>query len=324
MAKHSASSSDYNDMIWSALLHLGYNMWGDRKEPTLKDQRYRDYVGQPFLRCDMKLWRELCQRYAAAGANQIIIDLGEGVRYESHPELAVKGSLSPAKLRKELDFIRGLGLEPIPKLNFSATHDLWLGPYSLCLSTDTYYGVCRDLIDEVITLFDTPRFFHIGMDEETAEHQRYMAYAVLRQHELWWHDLYFLVDRVERRGVRAWMWSDYAWNHAEYTRKCPRTVLQSNWYYGEKFGVKLDRVRTYNALDKAGFEQVPTGSNWVHYSNFPDTVKYCRRHLKPGLLKGFMQTPWYPTMPYRRREQVEAIAAFADGRTWWHRAAARA
>jgi len=37
--------------------------------------------------------------------------------------------------------------------------------------------VCRELIAEVVELFDSPRFFHLGYDEETAEHQAQYAYA---------------------------------------------------------------------------------------------------------------------------------------------------
>ena len=94
---------------------------------------------------------------------------------------------------------RKMGLEPIPKLNFAAGHDIWLGKYSRMVSTDTYYGVCSDLIEEVIDLFDKPRFFHLGMDEENAEDQRYLNLVVIRQHDLWWHDFYFFLNRSRKR-----------------------------------------------------------------------------------------------------------------------------
>ena len=54
--------------------------------------------------------------------NMVVIDLGEAIQYQSHPELAVKGSWPVEKFRKELARLRGMGLEPIPKLNFSTTH----------------------------------------------------------------------------------------------------------------------------------------------------------------------------------------------------------
>ena len=95
----------------------------------------------------------------------VLIDLAEGLVYPSHPELAVKGSWSVERMRKELDRLRGMGLEPIPKLNFSTTHDLWLGEYHRMVSTKKYYEVCADLIRDVGEIFGTPRMIHIGFDE---------------------------------------------------------------------------------------------------------------------------------------------------------------
>ena len=56
------------------------------------------------------------------------------------------------------------------------------------VSTKKYYQVCEDLIKDVAEIFDHPRFFHLGYDEETASHQAKHLFAVCRQGELWWHD----------------------------------------------------------------------------------------------------------------------------------------
>lgn len=282
-------------MIWASLMHLSYNMWCDHPHP---DAERNHTAFKPYLRCDTAMWRALTQKMAEAGMNMVVVDVGDGVRYDSHPEIAVKRAWSPGRLRRELARLRGLGLEPIPKLNFSTCHDAWLGPYSRCVSTDAYYAVCRDLIEEVAALFDKPRFFHLGMDEETARHQTRWEYAVMRQHGLWWRDLHFYLDQVEKAGSRPWVWSDYIWSHTEeYLAKMPRHVLQSNWYYGASFSSKLHWVKAYLNLDAHGFEQVPTGSNWVDPRNFERTVSYCRRQLDPDRLLGFMQSSWKPTLP---------------------------
>lgn len=67
------------------------------------------------------------------------------------------------------------------------------------VSTSEYYSVCQDLIQEVIEIFDTPRFFHLGMDEETAQHQQTYNYAIMRQNDLWWDDLHFYVNETEKK-----------------------------------------------------------------------------------------------------------------------------
>ena len=54
-----------------------------------------------------------------------------------------------------------------------------------------------------------------------------------------------------------------------------------------------NRVDAYLELEKAGFDQVPTGSNWSCDANLRGTVDFCRRHISPSRLKGFMMAPWF-------------------------------
>ena len=297
-------------MIWAYLAHLSFNMWEEAEAPLPEGVTAGNLVrrkARPALSFDEGTWDALVSAFQENGINMVVLDLGNSVRYESHPEIAVHNAWSPARLRQELARLRALGIEPIPKLNFSTTHDEWLGPYARCVSTDAYYAVCRDLIAEVSVLFDRPRFFHLGMDEETAGHQRHALYAVMRQFDLWWHDLYFLQEQVERAGVRAWVWSDYLWHHPdEYLRKMPTSVLQSNWYYGTKFRKTDTYVKAYLQLEERGYDQIPTGSTWSSDENFPNTVRYCARRISRERLLGFLQAPWYPTRAEHRQVLLHA------------------
>ena len=108
------------------------------------------------VRCDEEVWREVTEHMADVGANMLVIDLGEALFYPSHPELAVKGTWSPEKMRAELKRLRGLGIEPIPKLNFSTSHDAWLKDYARMISTDEYYKVVSDVIRDTADIFDRP------------------------------------------------------------------------------------------------------------------------------------------------------------------------
>jgi len=292
-------------MIWAYLLHLSYNMWADREIPG----EWEYYISaKPYLRVDISLWNDILKKMAEAGMNMVVIDLGDAVKYESHPEIAVRDAWTISRLKDELSRIREIGLEPIPKLNFSAGHDTWLGPYSRYVSTDTYYEVCRDLISEVIEIFDKPRFFHLGMDEETAHHQRYYNYVVVRQYDLWWHDFYFLIEHVEKGGSRPWIWSDYLWEHPEdFFENMPKSVLQSNWYYGSEFSKKKASVKAYLDLEEHGYDQIPTGSNCAAPENFQKTVNFCRRHIALERLLGFLQTSWMPTLEVFRQRHMQAI-----------------
>lgn len=308
-------------MIWAILIHFGFNMWEEQDaEPLYGMEKGREKIlnirrARPYLRLDENIWNEIKYWMKDAGINMVVMDLAEAIQYESHPEIAVKGAWSIKKIKEEIAKLRSIGIEPIPKLNFSTTHDAWLGPYSRCVSTDTYYAVCRNLIDEVCSIFDKPRFFHLGMDEETSHHQRFALYAVMRQHQLWWHDLYFLIDCVEKQGVRPWVWSDYVWHHPDiFFRKMPKTVLQSNWYYGAVFNKKIGYVRAYLELEKHGYDQIPTASNWSCTENFSRMVSYCKRRIDPERLLGFLQTTWLPTTPDFRKKHFNAIKIVAKTR----------
>jgi len=299
------------EMMWAVLLHLGYNMWKEQ------DARYTDedadytYASDELL-CDDNVWRELTDKMAEYGLNTLVIDLGEGVRYESHPELSVKGSWSKEKLKNEIKRLRDIGINAIPKLNFSACHDEWLGEYSRCVSTQRYYDVCRDIINEVIDLFDKPEYLHLGMDEETDFHQRHFNISIIRKGEAWWKDFYFFVDLVEKADVRSWIWSDYIWKNKEvFLRKMPKSVLQSNWYYDKSFSSEKENssadLGAYKLLEEYGYDQVPTGSNWNCQENFERTVSYCKNNITPEHLKGFMQAPWSPTILQRRYYHLHAL-----------------
>jgi hypothetical protein len=303
-------------MFAGVLLHLGYNMWADHDHPSYRARGCRSYVAQPHLRFDEPLWREILQAMSEGGLNAVVIDLGEGVAYKSHPELGAEGAWTPAKLKDELQRCRDLGLEPLPKLNFSTCHDHWLGPYARMVSTPVYYGVCRDLIAEVCELFDGPRLFHLGMDEETAAHQRNFLYAVMRQGALWWDDLGRFVEHVRKGGSRAWVWSDKIWHcgREEFAANMPREVVQSNWYYAADFSLAEDfplrtRLQAFLDLDELGYEQIPTGSNWTWRENILQLRDWCGEHLAPERLMGFLQTPWHPTIEHFRYKHLDAVEA---------------
>ncbi len=166
-------------------------------------------------------------------------------------------------------------------------------------------------------IFDKPRFFHLGLDEETAQHQRYFQYAVVRQYELYWHDFHFYCDQVESAGVRPWIWSDKIWHDPEdFLEQVPTSTLQSNWYYGNLFEDETqdrrNRVLAYPRLNERGYEQIPTASNHSYPENFALTVEYCRRIIDGPRLLGFLQTPWRPTTEPFRDLHMAAIEQVAE------------
>ncbi|MBR4654925.1 MAG: hypothetical protein IKO72_16330 [Kiritimatiellae bacterium] len=317
-----------NGLIWGDLLHFGYNMWHNTPRErafNIPPGKSEDYLSgtsvADHVRCDPNSWRVVTDHAADKGLNMIMIDVGEALIYPSHPELAVKGSWDVDRFRAELARLRSRGLEPIPKLNFSACHDTWLGEYERMVSTPTYYKVCADLIRDVAEVFDHPRFLHIGYDEEDFGNQRMNELAIVRNGELWWHDFLWFIKTVEDAGMRPMAWSDYCWRHRdEYLRRCPKVLLQSNWYYRQWFDFETIppqrkiHLETFIALDKAGFDQLPCGSVWACDENFPGLVEFCRKHIDPSRLKGFLMAPWMMCKPSNDARQNKAIDIVADAR----------
>ena len=308
-----------DEMIYANLLHLSYNMWGDWDRPGAG----KYWAAKPYLRFDEKTWNDLLTEMQKRGFNMVVIDVGDGIEYASHPDIGVKNAWSHDKLKSELKKCRDMGLEPIPKLNFSTCHDQWMGKYARMVSTPEYYKVCEDVIKECCELFDKPRFFHLGMDEEEAVHQAHFEYAAMRQHGLWFRDAKFLFKQVESNGSRPWIWGDYVWNHKDvFMKEMPKNVLQSNWYrdpvrgdaksvYGGVFNMDIECVRDFVEVDKAGYDQVPTVSNWETPENIYGTIRFCREHLSKEHLKGFFLTPWRPTLEETRDRHMDAIEHFA-------------
>ncbi len=314
----------HHDFIWGTLVHFSTNLWHDIGNTRCDGSRIWKSAGSSSLRFDRELWREYCDKLIECGSNAVIIDLGDAMVYDSHPEIAVEGAFTKDEMRRELDRLNTLGFEVIPKLNFSATHDAWLGEYSRMLSTKKYYEVCRDLIYETAELFDA-RLFHIGFDEETYEHQKEYDYSVVRSGDLWWHDLKYIAECVERTGARALVWSDYARLHPEeFVNKLPKSVIPVNWYYFVEFGENISeaasiRVRPFHILEDNGFDQIPAGSIEYHRENIELLARYCKEHISKERLGGFIQTTWASVEPQWRdllyegaKTLGEAIAAFGD------------
>ena len=299
--------------ISAMLLHLGHNMWcewlpADMPSNAIMNERYAPDL---TLRTKDELWRRVTARMAERKLNMLVIDVGEGLAYPSHPELAIEGSWTPDKLRNEVLRLREMGIEAIPKLNFSATHDGWLKHYHRMLTLPRYYEVVKDVIRDVAEVFGTPRFFHLGFDEETTGFSAERNYFVMRSGEMWWHDFLYTVKCAEDCGCRPWMWSDYGWAHPDFFKRCPKSVVQSNWFYDESHGgFDLDKnkttdariLRTYFELEKAGFDQIPCGTNWVGWKRRQEQcgaddvigqlVKLGRKVVSDSHLLGFMMAPW--------------------------------
>ena len=301
--------------IWGCLLHLSFNMWEDYISP------HRPFRGfHPDLQLSESLWNDAIEKMVKEGINMVVIDLGDAVKYESHPEIAVNQAWTTTRLKKELEKIRSLGMEPVPKLNFSAGHDTWMGEYSRMVSSEEYYKFCADIIKEVCVLFDTPRLFHLGMDEESMGNQNYQSHVTIRKNDAWWGDFYFLVGEVEKNRSRAWIWPDYMlWNEPDqFYKKMPKSVVQSNWYYGENLDKDQKYVKEYIDLEMHQYDQIPTGSfHDNNTKNILSTVSFGKKYIDDSRLLGFLQTFWKPTIEEYRDLILKGTGLMGEAKRWF-------
>lgn len=304
--------------IRSLLLHLGSNMWCDYPTelmgaPSPESAQYLENKPEFTNVWTDETWKRVTDHAAQAGVNMIVIDLGEGLFYPSHPELAIEGTWSVEKMQDEIRRLNGLGIEVIPKLNFSTTHNGWMGDYSHMVSSKPYYRMCEDVISDVVQIFGHPRFFHVGFDEERANFQENekFKYICVRLDDFWWKDFMHIIENVEKHGARAWMWSDHAWYHEDFYERCPKSVIQQNWFYDSQNGgfdieanttTDQKRLIAFLRLEEAGFDQVPCGTNWsggVRRKTgigaddvIGKLVKFGREHISKEHLMGFMMATW--------------------------------
>ena len=335
------------DFVWGALLHLGFNMWLDwsfdgkypktpeeaakvaeppkfRKNGSLGNRTLCDYVA-----ADMPTWNAVTGCMQKEGLNLVLVDVGEAYAFPSHPEIWVNGAWDANKMRAELNRLRGMGLEPIPKLNFSTGHDIWLKQYHYMTSTAKYYQVVADVIRDVCEVFDRPRYFHLGFDEETPAAVKNRAMAVIRQGDLWWHDFNYCVREVERNGARAMLWSDMICAGREsFLKRMSKDVVQMPWYYGTDFSeknttwnpefekktdwsVQRNLAASIGVLSDAGYDVIPCTSNWSHDAASEAMVAYCKDRVPSNRLKGFLTAPWFMTLACQRQKLEEGIRLFA-------------
>lgn len=290
--------ADEKKMIFAYFLQISNHMWED-KENSLPFWTAHDQWTDAN-ECNIEVFDELVDFIAERKFNMLVLDIGDGVRLNSHPEIAAPDAWSIDYLKEKLAYIRSKGIEVIPKLNFSACHCVWQHEWRHRMLLPEYPQFCRDIIDEVIEIFDHPRFFHLGLDEETAAHQAKLSSIIVRNEGSLWKFAEVVFDECLKNGVRPWIFSDMYWHRPdEFVRHMPKEVLQSNWYYG-MWDYREDHndfkyINTYLKLDELGYDQIPTMSAYTRFWNSDRGFRYLKDKLNPEHLLGYITIPWAHT-----------------------------
>ncbi|MBQ4518786.1 MAG: hypothetical protein II997_09430 [Clostridia bacterium] len=273
-------------MLWILHVMLGAQEWGWEDE----DPR--------TIQFDDEAWDIIIKECHENGINAILLDVGEGVQYPSHPELARPGSWPVERVHKEVKRLKELGIALIPFVNFSATHHHWLGDYAKMMSTEPYYKVCRELIQDTYEMFGKPPYIMLGMDEEdnTFCLRNMKGLVSMRRGKLFWHDLQFLCDCVRETGASPWIAADHLIKFPEEFRKNVSTedITLIPWHY---MAVKKEHYSRIDSLPmyKEFYSQEPLCYMNLTYVEDDAYFVNFMKQVKPGAEYGYNMIPMVST-----------------------------
>ncbi|MGQ9729766.1 MAG: glycoside hydrolase family 20 zincin-like fold domain-containing protein [Candidatus Zipacnadales bacterium] len=212
--------------------------WGHPNDAWMDVQRFNDFVYRTFAR--QKL-------------NKLVFIVGEGMEFESHPELRAPHAWSKAEIKAFLDFARDNYIEVIPLVTvlghanwFTVRHRELVEPGNdhniACVRLPETNALISEVFEEVIDLFE-PTTFHIGMDEcwwttlNLPEAERCPRCKtdwpdIVAEQAIRYHDL------LAQHGIRAMMWGDMLlpehnggppYHTARALERIPKDMLIANW-----------------------------------------------------------------------------------------------
>jgi hypothetical protein len=191
---------------------------------------------------------------ARSRINMLILELKGGYQSAVHPEISrAKGAWSRAELEAVIERARSHGIEVIPALNTPA-HARWIGTaHPELLEEETAVLLCtrhpdtrtlvEDLYNELIEIFDQPRFVHIGHDEigwrthRKHESQRCVRCQGTPRWQLLAEDLVWHHKTLAALGAKPMLWSDMlveGWNGKQdgiyrATNRIPEAIRSDFW-----------------------------------------------------------------------------------------------
>ena len=324
----------------SIVLYLGSNFWAQKDATFPLDPE--EFIYRDKLFCDKTTWDAVVKKLPEFKIDTLVIALGEGVVYPSHPEIAIEGSWKTEDFKNELKKIRDMGIRVIPYNNFLPYHNAWMGEYCYMAGTHAYYDFCCDIVRDVIDMFDTPEMFHLGLGSEGYNSKYYTSdshnFTVLFARHIMCEYANMLFDVCREKGVRPWIWADRksidGFGGDEYFKAhIGRDVLLSASFNENPIGMYIKDGKTfvgdsvspealhYNKLSEWGYTQIPAITRRIHPASPQTVMEYTS--LTCDNIDGFiMQTlaltvprKYYAVMNSVQNLSVSYENAFGEGGT---------
>ncbi len=287
-----------NKPFKSVILYLGSNFW--QKKGGVFPVDPEEFIYREKMYFDKSTWDKVIDSLPEYDIDTVVIALGEGVIYDSHPELAVEGSWTKEQLKTELEKLKKMGIRAIPYENFAVNHNAWMGEYTYAVGTEKYIEVCADIVNDVIDMFDTPDMFHLGFGTEGyyakyLDSKFYPVTLVCQPHILAQHTKH-LFDICRARGVRPWMWADAKTVAAfggdnKFREIVPKDVILSSQYNENPIKiVEVDgkpiiqstnsEMEHFKKLSDWGYTQIPAVTRRLNPASPTNVILYTSMECK--------------------------------------------
>lgn len=313
----------------SIVLYLGSNFWAQKDCTFPVDPE--EFIYRDKLYCDKNIWDAVVKKLPEFKIDTLVIAVGEGVVYPSHPEIAIEGSWSAQELKNEIAKIRKMGIRVVPYNNFAPLHNAWMGEYAYMAGTPAYYEFCKDIVRDVIDIFDTPEMFHLGLGDE-GYNAKYDAadshnFTVIFYRHILRDYANMLFDVCREKGVRPWMWADIktvvAFGGDEaFKAAVGRDVLLSSTYYANPIIIYVKdgklvpsssippEAAHYEKLSSWGYTQIPAVTRRIHPRAPKRVMEYVS--LKCDNIDGFLMQPFTYTVERKYYALMNSVQNLSD------------
>ena len=255
-------------------------------------------------RYDKPTARAVIRAMADAGLNLLLIDVKDAVIYRGLPDIKRRYTAPMAELVELADYARSLGLEVVPKMNFSRSpqhrHSAWLEPNQRLADDPKFWRRGLAAVDEVVNATGA-RIVHVGMDEDdTRSPAEYQA------------ALHRLYRELKKRKLQMAIWADLGhpwrpqqrWKEEPAIRSLPRDIIVMPWSYSsaqEEWTPKLKRMGFtvlgacgYDGSAKRGPDPLNNAREWVK------AIRACKAD-------GVVLTRWIKCSRKNRADLIEAV-----------------
>ncbi len=265
--------------------------------------KYAELPYEKTITKDVPTFERLCDKAKECGYDKILIFTGDALEYGTHPEIALPGAWTKDELKAQIERIRSLGMEPIPMLDFSAAHDVWLGEYAYMLSTDEYYRVCADLIGELCELFGSPSLFWLGLCDENAEAQEKYKIRRVRDDLQKARDTAFYIAECRKHGAKPWLGGELALTSPELFEKTVDKDVLIGGFLARDFSTKavlngtqfIPDIEVARKLAPLGYKITPALNGYRVYYVGEWVTEFLNKNLSEEAKKnvvGFVRLPF--------------------------------